>query len=56
VSPNNQRDTLFLWNFASLNVVDELKRLPGLADVTSFGAARLFDAHSGAAGRMLALT
>src|SRR5436190_1551796 len=38
VSPNNQRDTLFLSNFASLNVVDELKRLPGLADVTIFGA------------------
>src|SRR5213080_3872731 len=37
-SPNNQRDTLFLSNFASLNVVDELKRLPGLADVTIFGA------------------
>jgi len=38
ISPNNQRDTLFLSNFASLNVVDELKRLPGLADVTIFGA------------------
>src|SRR5438105_9926091 len=38
VSPNSQRDTLFLSNFASLNVVDELKRLPGLADVTIFGA------------------
>src|SRR2546426_4553118 len=38
ISPNNQRDTLVLSNFASLNVVDELKRLPGLADVTIFGA------------------
>jgi hydrophobe/amphiphile efflux-1 (HAE1) family protein len=38
ISPTNQRDTLFLSNFASLNVVDELKRLPGLADVTVFGA------------------
>src|SRR6187455_2779613 len=38
VSPGNQRDTLFLSNFASLNIVDELKRLPGLADVTIFGA------------------
>src|SRR2546429_1803550 len=38
LSPNNPRDTLFLSNFASLNVVDELKRLPGLADVTIFGA------------------
>jgi len=38
VSPGNKRDTLFLSNFASLNIVDELKRLPGLADVTIFGA------------------
>ncbi len=38
VSPTNQRDTLFLSNFASLNIVDELKRLPGIADVTVFGA------------------
>src|SRR5919197_539227 len=38
VSPNNQRDTLYLSNFASINIVDELKRLPGLADVTVFGA------------------
>lgn len=38
VSPGNQRDTLFLSNYASLNIVDELKRLPGLADVTIFGA------------------
>src|SRR4051794_32606854 len=38
VSPDNSRDTLFLSNFASINIVDELKRLPGLADVTVFGA------------------
>src|SRR5688500_8021221 len=38
VSPGNQRDTLFLSNYATLNIVDELKRLPGLADVTIFGA------------------
>jgi hydrophobe/amphiphile efflux-1 (HAE1) family protein len=38
VSPGNQRDTLFLSNYASLNIVDELKRLPGIADVTIFGA------------------
>src|SRR5437016_11061325 len=37
ISPNNQRDTLFLSNFASLNVVDELKRLPGSAHVTVLG-------------------
>src|SRR5436189_433334 len=38
ISPNNSRDTLYLSNYASINVVDELKRLPGLADVTVFGA------------------
>src|SRR5919109_4198329 len=38
VSPGNQRDTLFLSNYASINVVDELKRLSGIADVTIFGA------------------
>ena len=34
----NQRDTLYLSNFGSINIVDELKRLPGIADVTIFGA------------------
>jgi len=38
VSPNRSRDTLFLSNYGSINVVDELKRLPGIADVTVFGA------------------
>jgi hydrophobe/amphiphile efflux-1 (HAE1) family protein len=37
-SPGEQRDTLYLSNYASLNIVDELKRLPGVADVTVFGA------------------
>src|SRR5687767_3139434 len=38
VSPGNRRDTLFLSNYASINIVDELKRLAGVADVTVFGA------------------
>jgi multidrug efflux pump len=38
ISPGNQRDTLFLSNYASINLVDELKRLSGVADVTIFGA------------------
>jgi hydrophobe/amphiphile efflux-1 (HAE1) family protein len=38
VSPGNRRDTLYLSNFGSINIVDELKRLPGIADVTVFGA------------------
>jgi len=37
-SPNDRRDTLFLSNYASLNIVDELKRLAGVGDVTVFGA------------------
>jgi hydrophobe/amphiphile efflux-1 (HAE1) family protein len=37
-SPDTSRDTLFLSNYATINIVDELKRLPGLADVLVFGA------------------
>src|SRR5580765_3691916 len=37
-SPSKTRDTLFLSNYSSINLVDELKRLPGIADVTIFGA------------------
>ncbi len=37
-SPDGRHDTLFLSNYSSLNMVDELKRLPGVADVTIFGA------------------
>jgi len=38
ISPGNQSDTPFLSNYASMNLLDELKRLPGVADVTIFGA------------------
>src|SRR5204862_68778 len=38
ISPGNTRDTLYLSNYASINIVDELKRIPGIADVTIFGA------------------
>ena len=37
LSPDNTRDTLYLSNYATINLVDELKRIPGLADVTVFG-------------------
>lgn len=37
-SPKGSKDTLFLSNYASLNVVDELKRLKGIGDVIVFGA------------------
>ena len=35
VSPDNSRDTLFLSNYATITLLDELKRVPGVADVTS---------------------
>lgn len=38
ISPDRRYDTLFLSNYASLNLVDELKRLPGVGDVMVFGA------------------
>ena len=37
-SPNSSHDTLYLSNYATLNVVDDVKRIPGVADVTVFGA------------------
>jgi hydrophobe/amphiphile efflux-1 (HAE1) family protein len=37
-SPDRSRERLFISNYASLNIVDELKRLPGIGDVTVFGA------------------
>ena len=37
-SPDGARDTLYLSNYASLNVVDELKRIAGVSDVSVFGA------------------
>ena len=37
-SPDNSRDTLYLSNFATLQIRDELARLPGVGDTTIFGA------------------
>ena len=37
-SGEGRYNTLFLSNYASLNIVDELKRLKGVGDVTIFGA------------------
>src|ERR1700693_3202994 len=31
-------DTLYLSNYATINLLDELKRIPGVADATIFGA------------------
>lgn len=37
-SPDGRYDPIYLSNYASLNVIDELKRLPGIGDATVFGA------------------
>ncbi|MEK7323165.1 MAG: multidrug efflux RND transporter permease subunit [Pseudomonadota bacterium] len=37
-SPKSTYDMLYLSNYATQNVVDELKRIPGAADVIVFGA------------------
>ena len=39
-SSNPRHDALFLSNFASLNIVDELKRIEGVSNVQSFGERR----------------
>src|SRR5205807_6585419 len=37
VSPNAQHDDLYLSNYATVNVKDELGRLPGVAGITYLG-------------------
>jgi len=40
VSPDGSRDALFLSNYTLINVLDALKRLPGVGDVGIFGERR----------------
>src|SRR5436190_4471450 len=37
-SSDPRYDTLYLSNYATINLLDELKRIPGVADATIFGA------------------
>ena len=37
ISPDNRYDNIFLSNYATIYIRDELGRLPGVADVTYFG-------------------
>src|SRR5262245_21634358 len=37
-SPDNTRDAIFISNYALVNIIDELKRLPGVGDASQFGA------------------
>jgi HAE1 family hydrophobic/amphiphilic exporter-1 len=39
-SPNATYDSLFLSNYAAINIRDELSRLPGVGNVTVFGAGQ----------------
>ena len=39
-SPNETYDSLFLSNYATINIRDELSRLPGVGNVTVFGAGQ----------------
>ena len=39
-SPNNTYDAQFVGNYAYINVVDQIKRLKGVGDVTVFGGAQ----------------
>src|SRR5262249_9887039 len=34
ISPDNRYDQLFLSNYATINIIDALKRIPGVGDVT----------------------
>lgn len=38
VSPNKQYDDVYLSNYATINILDQLKRIPGVGDVTVFGS------------------
>jgi hydrophobic/amphiphilic exporter-1 (mainly G- bacteria), HAE1 family len=40
VSPDSRFDSLFLANYAVINVQDELRRLPGVGDVSVLGAGQ----------------
>src|ERR1700757_1965213 len=37
-SPGGQYDALFLWNYATINLVNDLARLPGVGNVMVMGA------------------
>ena len=45
ISPDHSVDPVALSNYAYLQIVDQLKRLPGVGDVQIFGERALFDAR-----------
>jgi len=38
-SPSGRYDTIFISNYALINVIDELRRTPGVGDASLFGAS-----------------
>ena len=38
ISKDGSRDSIYLSNFASVNVVEEIKRIPGVGEAGIFGA------------------
>jgi hydrophobe/amphiphile efflux-1 (HAE1) family protein len=38
-SPDNRYDTIYISNYALVNVLDEIRRLPGVGDASLFGAS-----------------
>ena len=38
-SPDNRYDTIYISNYALVNVLDEIRRLPGVGDAALFGAS-----------------
>lgn len=38
-SPDGRHDTIFISNYALINVIDELRRTPGVGDASLFGAS-----------------
>ncbi len=51
ISPNKRFDSLYLSNYAYLQVKDTIARLPGVGEVRVFGARRLLDAHLARSGK-----
>ena len=40
-SPDGRYDSLFLSNYATINLVDELSRVPGVGNVNVFGVRQI---------------
>jgi multidrug efflux pump len=38
-SPSNRYDTIFIGNYALINIIDEVRRTPGVGDASLFGAS-----------------